>query len=103
MDKIITDKNGYSYITLGYGGYTIKQISGLEGYTLSNDYTERILDEDTKHLRILDNFFIEDKKEVLGETFVVEEIPDTKVDKRNFFDIILDIVWSMIEAVFDLF
>lgn len=103
VDEIITNKEGYSYITLGYGGYTIKQISGLEGYTLSNDYTERILDEDTKHLRILDNFFIEDKKEVLGETFVVEDMPDTKVDKRNIFDNILDIVWSIIEAVFDLF
>ncbi len=103
IDRISTNKDGYAYITLGYGNYIIKQISGLDGYTLSNDYTERILDEETNHLRTLENFFIEEKKEVLGEALIVEEIPDTRVDRKNIIDNIFDIIKSIIEAIFDLF
>lgn len=102
VDSIVTDSNGYTGITLGYGEYTVKQVSGLEGYTLSEDYTERILDEETEYLRILDNFFIEVEEEVLSENVVIPEVPDTKVD-NNIFEIIYGIIIEIMGAIFDFF
>lgn len=78
IKELITDNNGYSSITLGYGNYMVKQINGLDGYTLSDSFNMMIVDETTEHVKELYNYYIEkEDEEVKGENL---EIPDTKVD-----------------------
>ena len=52
VDVINTSKNGEVSISLLYGVYTIKQISGAEGYVFSDDVTVNIKKEKTYEVKI---------------------------------------------------
>lgn len=62
VDELVTNKDGYTSITLGYGSYLLKQIYGYEGYSLVTDENFKIMDEETKHIYNLYNYFIEPEK-----------------------------------------
>lgn len=87
VDSLITDSKGYSYITLGYGNYNIKQVKGIEGYTLSDAYTLKIVDESTLHYKELYNYYIVNEEEVKSEVKEVPVIPETSTD--NFLILFL--------------
>lgn len=96
VDLITTNKLGEAEITLGYGNYKVKQNKGIEGYTLSSDYSERILDEESSHRKELFNNYIQEdvvvkkeipelpveelKVELPQVENVLEEIPNTRTD-----------------------
>lgn len=100
VDSIITDDNGYGVITLGYGSYVVKQSKGLDGYTLSDEYVERIVDESSIHYNELVNNYIEKEGEVLGEYV---KIPDTKVDSDLFLFDLFTIVIQLFKDIFAIF
>ena len=105
--EIVTDKLGYGELELGYGTYKVKQDKGIDDYTLVADYKERIVDEETSHLKKLFNNYIEKeverkleepKIEEVEEPVVVEPVleevsvtlpPDTKTDDNVLFLILL--------------
>ena len=115
VDVLNTSKLGKASITLGYGTYTVKQLSGIEGYSLSSDYKEKIVDEETKHHKELFNNYIE-KEEIVTkkveipveeviEPPVVEEkeieeivIPNTKTDLHLLW--LLPLVFYSIKRIF---
>lgn len=80
VDTISTDKDGYGKVTLGYGSYLVRQVKGLNDYSIVEDYTERILDQETKHYRELYNLYLKDdeKDEETIQLSVVK--PVTNVD-----------------------
>lgn len=96
VDNLITDNNGYSFITLGYGAYSIKQVEGIEGYTISDEYSEKIVDEETIHYKEIINNYIEEG-EVLGEYV---EIPNTKVDSEFSLLEFLGWIWAVFKDIF---
>lgn len=124
VNVLTTNKNGYSDITLGYGAYLIKQVKGLNDYTLAAEYNEKIVDESSDHLRKLYNYYIveevipeekeemneaveekeEEKGEVKGEELIIPNsidnisIPDTKTD--NFLLILINYLCSIFEGIF---
>lgn len=100
VDSLITNTNGYSSITLGYGEYLIKQVKGLEGYTMSDEYKERIIDEEARHFNELYNYYIVLDNEVLGE---VIEIPDTKVDGEFIIIRICEVVGLILKQYLQFF
>ena len=101
VNTIITDGNGYAFVTLGYGIYDIKQISGLNEYTLSDDFSEKIVDESSVHYKELYNYYIESHEEVKGEYVEIVPEPDTKVD--NFFVNIFSLFTDFFKGIFDFF
>lgn len=101
VNTIITDGNGYAFVTLGYGRYDIKQISGLNEYTLSDDFSEKIVDESSVHYKELYNYYIESHEEVKGEYVEIVPVPDTKVD--NFFVNIFSLFTDFFKGIFDFF
>ena len=90
VDLLITDKLGSASITLGYGKYIIKQIKGIDDYSLVEEYSEKIVDEETKHKKSLFNNYIKKEEIVEKEGPVIEtkmeymepniEVPKTKTD-----------------------
>ena len=100
VDSIITNDEGYGVITLGYGSYVVKQSKGLDGYTLSDEYVERIVDESSIHFNELINNYIEKEGEVLGEYV---KIPDTKVDSDLFLFDFFTIVIQLFKDIFAIF
>lgn len=59
VDELVTNESGNASIVLGYGKYTIKQTSGLENYTLADDYSEHIVDETSNLAKDLYNYYID--------------------------------------------
>ena len=49
-----TDDNGYAEIELPYGNYTIKQVSGLKNYKLSEDINIEIKEESIQEFNLID-------------------------------------------------
>ncbi|MGN1372047.1 MAG: Cys-Gln thioester bond-forming surface protein [Candidatus Coprovivens sp.] len=82
---IKTNESGYGYITLGYGKYVVEQVEGLDCYTFSDSYEERIDDGDTEHYNILYDHFIEE--EIVSDDSEEFFAPDTKID--NSFILII--------------
>lgn len=88
VDLIKTNKLGQSDIVLGYGTYKVKQVKGLDNYSYVEDFTEKILDEETEHKRNLFNNYIEIEELVKKEVPVVEKnnneemVPCTKTDSH---------------------
>lgn len=101
IDTLITDVNGYSYITLGYGKYNVKQISGLNEYTLSDEFSEKIVDESSTHYKELYNYYIVSQEEVKSEYVEVVPVPDTNTD--NFLIKLLDVFTVIFRGIFDFF
>lgn len=97
VDSLITNDNGYSYITLGYGSYKVKQIKGIDGYTLSESFTEKIVDESTLHYKELYNYYIV-HEEVKGESKEMPVIPETSVD--NVWILFLKSMVSFFKGIF---
>ena len=60
VGKIITDSNGYGYIDVGYGLYTIEQDNGLDNYTFVDSYNVNILNSSDKYHADLYNYYIEE-------------------------------------------
>lgn len=75
VDTIETDEQGKCFIVVGYGEYLVEQVSGLDNYTFSDSYVEKIVDQESKHENILYNYAINNEPEVLGE----ELPPDTGI------------------------
>jgi len=94
VDYMVTDSNGKDYLTLGYGTYNVKQISGLDDYTLADDFSFKILDEVSTLEEYLYNYKIIEDKEVKGVVEepidtpeeVVELPPDTKITFKAIWD-----------------
>ncbi len=68
VNNIVTDENGYTFLELGYGSYTIKQIEGPSFYTLADPYSVKIVDEVTGLKKELFNYYIKPP--------VVYDVPD---------------------------
>ena len=80
VKELVTDNNGEAKITLGYGGYMLRQTKGMEGYSFADDIHSRIVNETDKLRYSINNNYIETKVEYVKE--VVEEVapPDTRAD-----------------------
>lgn len=121
---LITDNNGYTSITLGYGSYEIIQKNGIHNYTLEKPFVDKIVDEITLHKHELYNYYIKkepgfvedvepmpDKVEILEEPKeeeqkeeFIDEIPlppDTRVDKKGFFEKIIIFFKKIFKVIFD--
>lgn len=78
IDTIITDSNGHAEITLPYGIYIIKQVSGMKGYQLVDDINISIEDEEILTYN-LTNYKI--------------KVPDTGISKdESIFKLILQLL-----------
>lgn len=83
VTTISTLENGYTNYTLGYGKYGIHQVSGVEDYTMADDYSEKIVDECSVHKKDLYNYYIEKDEIILEPEDFSEEVilpPKTSVD-----------------------
>ena len=109
VNSLVTDASGEAKIQVGYGSYKIKQVNGLTGYTLVDEYSERIVDEESNHEKELINNYIEVKKEIkISETpeekreedIEVEEVPNTKTD-GNFFQRLLAFIIQFFNSIFN--
>ena len=98
VDRLITNSKGYSYITLGYGNYNVKQVQGIEGYTLSDAYTSKIVDESTLHYKELYNYYIVKEEEVKSEFKEIPVIPETSTD--NFLVLFLKSIFEFFSGIF---
>jgi len=114
VNSLATDKNGMADIVLGYGTYLIKQSKGLENYSLAEEYSERIIDEEQLHQKELFNYLIkkEEKKEIKKVEEKVQKekreeevlvVPDTKVDGNIFLRIISNFVQCFTSVLDKLF
>ena len=67
---MITDENGYAYLLLPYGHYTIKQETSTEGYSKVDDFNVDITgnEDDVIEFDLLD---------------YVIEVPNTKVNHQS--------------------
>ncbi len=102
VNNIVTDKDGHTKIELGYGTYKLKQISGLYGYSISDEFNEKIIDEESKHFKELFNYYIEAEeeknvddiineptkeeiieKEIVNEPQIKKQVLETKVEKKE--------------------
>ncbi len=107
VDKLVTDSNGYTSIILGYGEYIVKQDTGIEGYTIVDEYKEKIVDEVSLHNRELYNNYIpvvEDVPVLLDKPVieeVVDEIPEIPDTKSDF--ILVEILRNVILIFRDIF
>ena len=111
VNSISTDKEGNASILLGYGSYTVKQSKGLEGYSLADDFNEKIIDEESTHYNELFNYLIKkEEKKVLkteekkvAKEEVVEEVleaPDTKTD-MNCFEVFISSLVQFFTSLLD--
>lgn len=93
IKKITTNKEGDAEIELGYGHYKVKQESGLEGYSLADEVSSFIQNEDDVLEYTLYNL---KKEEPVQEVEQVVEIlpPDTGVGSK---------VWKFIKKMMNLF
>ena len=104
VGKLITDADGYTSYTLGYGSYSINQLKGLDEYTLADSYNERIIDEDSNHLQELFNYKIEKKEKPTPKVVETpkeddeEEVPDTKTD--NWFIVFITSIVDTVKGFF---
>ena len=106
VNSIVTNELGEAMIQLGYGTYKIKQVQGIKGYSMADEYSERIVDEDTIHYSEIINNYIEIKKEIKvseapkeKEEEKEEEVPNTKVE-GNWFMKLLAIVFNFFSSLF---
>lgn len=97
VDELVTDKLGTANITLGYGKYTVKQISGLENYTLAENYDEHILDEETDLSKDLYNYYIE--PDVPETPPIEEEVIPPKTGVKYRLSIIVIIILIALKKV----
>lgn len=75
VSRIATKENGYTSLVVGYGSYYVSQIKGNDGYTLAEDYKEKIVDEVSPHKKELYNYFIEVEIEEKIEEEIIPEAP----------------------------
>ena len=125
VDEIVTDDNGYTSITLGYGSYNVEQVRGLQNYSLEKSFMDKIVDEVTVYRHELYNYFIGkepviiEKEDPVPEKIdeylenpesnediyeVVEDIPsppNTRVDKKGFFWNLKSFFRRIFEVIFD--
>ncbi len=95
VSEIVTDNNGYAYLEVGYGSYTIRQIDGIDNYTYVEDYGVKIVDEVSTHRKNLYNYSMD--IEVKGETEVLP--PLTYVYNES----ILKMLYNIFESIINLF
>ena len=91
VSNITTDENGYGFLEVGYGSYSIVQDKGLDNYTFVDSYEETIVDDTSVHYKELYNYLIEeevtefekpeDKEEPKEET--EEPIEENKDSSEN--------------------
>ena len=67
-----TDKNGIIEVILSYGSYKLHQVSGLDNYTMSNDYNFDITDTNDYEIKLYDNE-------------IPISVPDTYKDEIDYF------------------
>ena len=84
VGSITTDNNGYGYIEVGYGEYTVIQEYGLDNYTFVDMYTEDIVNSKDVHYKELYNYFIEEN---VGGFDVIN--PDNTLDNEDSGDKVL--------------
>jgi hypothetical protein len=100
VDYLVTDDNGVDSYVLGYGSYSVKQLSGLKEYTLSDDFTFKVRDEDTPINKELFNYKIIEEGEVKGvveepKEEVVETPPDTKITFKKVWEAFKNVLRSI--------
>lgn len=84
VGSITTDSNGYGYIEVGYGEYTVIQEYGLDNYTFVDMYTEDIVNSKDVHYKELYNYFIEEN---IGGFDIIN--PDNTLDNEDSGDKVL--------------
>ncbi len=70
VESIVTDENGYAFIELPYGTYTVKQENTKEGYEKVDDFTVTISEKDDEKLEY----------ELLD---YIIEVPNTEVNHQG--------------------
>lgn len=78
VGSITTDSNGYGYLDVGIGEYTIIQEYGLDNYTFVEEYVEVISDSSSRHYKELYNYYIEENVGGFGTL-----IPDDTSNNSN--------------------
>lgn len=76
IDTIATDDNGYATITLTYGKYTLKQITGKEGYERVKPITIIVEDKEDQLIELQDHKITVEEP----ETTIEIKVPDTNTD-----------------------
>ena len=94
VTELITNEEGYVEYKIGYGHYYIQQIQGKEGYSLVDNQTIFIENEDEDYFLELYNNYLEKPKslvQTLEYSTEVELPPKTKIDmkKINIWNIII--------------
>ena len=67
-----TNSNGIIELILPYGSYKIHQVSGLDNYTMSNDYNFDVTDTNDYEIKLYDNE-------------IPIDVPDTYKDEIDYF------------------
>lgn len=78
VGSITTDINGYGFLEVGYGKYTIVQQGGLENYTFVDEYSEEVVNSTDRYYKELYNYYIEEVVGGFGTT-----IPDNLEENEN--------------------
>lgn len=79
VGSITTNSEGYGYIEVGIGEYTIIQEYGLDNYTFVDEYSESIVDSTSSHYKDLYNYYIEEDTGFF-DTVVPEEVVDDNIN-----------------------
>lgn len=98
VGSITTDVNGYGYIDVGYGTYTIEQYYGLDNYTFVDSFRVSVANSSDRYFTELFNYYIDeetgeygndDNEDTQDNVPIVPEIPDK--EDEDEVDIKLDI------------
>lgn len=79
VGSITTNGDGYGYLEVGYGTYTVIQEYGLDNYTFVDEYTLDIINSSDEHYKELYNYYIE---EVVGDYGTLEP-DDTEIKEEE--------------------
>lgn len=86
VGSITTNKDGYGYLDVGYGTYTVIQEYGLDNYTFVDKYSLDVVNSSDKYYEELYNYYIE---EVVGEYGTLEP-DDTEIEAEEDTSGIID-------------
>ncbi len=100
VDYLVTDDKGEDSYILGYGSYSVKQISGLKDYSLSDDFSFKVRDEETPINKELFNYKNIEEGEVLAEVEepkeeVIETPPDTRITFKKVWEAFKNVLRSV--------
>ena len=83
VGKITTDSNGYGYIDVGYGLYTIEQDDGIDNYTFVDSYTVNVLNSSDKYHTDLYNYYIEEETNEFDKEDSEIDIPNDDLELED--------------------